>query len=588
MGRPVTSLRDFESRPNSGNTTSPNGGRTPRNLTRTLVDTAMSRFAKTETRAQFVTSGGTPAQQARSETCTDAANALIEQVEGERVLRRAALHACVFDLGVAKVIDSDDGPSVEHVPSWEWMFEPVDAHRGKPTIAVQKFNGDKDALIADFAAPPEDEEETEVERIERAQLVDDIRSSSSSGLTTADHTMTEQHCVVFELWRLPVGRSKGRHVICTDSALLLDEQWTEKKFPAILFGWSAPLFGAYPTSIAAINCATQDELDGLAIRISQILRKMAVPIWVESGATPDGTTPPQIRGGGDAIGDIVRAAPGTQLTKQSADGNVGAELFKQEDRVWQRGFETTGINENSANGTRPAGLNSAPAQREWNEINQDRLSLVALDYQQAHVDLATILLSSIARIPEYEITVKNPNGRWMRKVKSKDLNLDESDYVIQKFPISALPNTPSGRLAAAADLLQMGAIEKEDFMEIVQLPDLKSKLDIHLQSRRATEKLIAKMLERRKFEAPSDMLDLKYALKYATTKYLEGLADDMPDEQLAMLKDWIDNVIALQKAATPPAAPMNMAGTSLAPLPVAPLAPPVSAQSLGASMAGAA
>ena len=65
----------------------------------------------------------------------------------------------------------------------------------------------------------------------------------------------------------------------TDSALLLDEEWTSKKFPAVFFGWSAPLFGAYPESIAAINSATQDELDGIAIRISQILRKLAIPLW---------------------------------------------------------------------------------------------------------------------------------------------------------------------------------------------------------------------------------------------------------------------------------------------------------------------
>lgn len=566
--------------------------RTPRNLTRTLVDTAMSRFAKTETRAAFVTDGGTPAQQQRSETCTEAANALIEQTHTEIELRKAALHASVFDLGTIKIIEADDGPRTEHVPAWETMFDPIDGRRGK-TIRVQRFTADKDALIAAFAAPPdlaEGEEESTEARIDREQLIDDIRDSSSAGLTTADHTMSNQHCVGYELWRLPVGRTNGRHVLVTDKATLLDEVWTEKTVNCVDFGWSADPISPYPVSIAAINSSNQFEIDGVGTRISQILRQCAVPRYLEQGVAGD-TTTTQIRGGSDAIGDLIQVPPGKTLTEVSAGNKVGSELFQHEDRLWQRGFQMTGINESASTGTRPAGLNSAPAQREWNEINQDRLSLVALDYQQAHVEAAERLLSSVAKIPAYEITVKSANGRWLKRMKASDLELDKADYVIQRFPISALPTTPTGKLAAAADLLQMGAIDKDDFKEIVQLPDLKSKLDIALASRRAVESIVAKMMKEHRFIAPSDRFDLNYALKYSTTKWLEGLADDMPEDDLAMLDNWINNVISLQKKAAAqmaPAAAPNTAGTSLAPIAPAPLAAPVGAQTIAGQMPGAA
>jgi hypothetical protein len=576
-------------------TAKPNSGRIPRNLTRALVDTAMSRFAKTETRVLFATNGGTPEQQKRSEDCTDASNALIEQTEGEECLRGAALHACVFDLGVVKTIEHEDGPTNEHVPSWEIMFDPTDAHRGKPTIAVQRSTADKDALIAEFCEPEEGENQDE--RIDRQMLVDDIRASSTEGLTTADHTISEQHCVVYELWRLPIGRFKGRHVIVTDHALLLDEEWTDKSFPLTFFGWSKPLFGAYPVSIANINSANQDELNGVAVRISQILRKTAIPLWVETGPASDkGVTVTQLRSGSDAIGDCITVGPGRQLTAASAGDKVGAELFQQEDRVWRRGFEVTGINEQASQGTRPAGLNSAPAQREWNEINQDRLSIVALGYQKAHVDLGRRLLDCLAKIPDYEITISNTNGRWMRRMKATDMQLDRADFVLQPYPISALPLTPTGKLAAAADLLQMGAIDRDTFMEIVQIPDLKAKLDIAGASRKATEAIVAKMLATGQYQAPLDMLEPAYALKYAVAKYLEGIATDMSDDKLGLLKLWIDDLTARQKKATQDAqaaaaaaAPQpNLAGTSIAPLPAQPLAPAASATELGGQMAGAA
>lgn len=575
----------------------PNGGRVPRNLTRALVDTALSRFAKTETRVLFATNGGTPEQQKRSEDCTDASNALLEQTEGEDCLRTGALHAGVFDLGVVKTIEGDDGPRNEHRASWNIMFDPTDAHAGKPTILVERATADKDALVAEFV-PDEEDCHTEAERIERRSLIDDIRASSSEGLTTADHTMSDQHCVVYELWRLPVGRFAGRHVICSDHALLLDEEWHDKNFPFTLFGWSKPLFGAYPVSIANINSANQDELNGVAVRISQILRKEAIPRYVETGPASDkAVTAVALRSGSDALGDVIVVGPGRQLTEMGAGNKVGAELFQQEDRVWNRGFEMTGINQQSSVGSRPSGLNSAPAQREWNEINQDRLSLVALEYQKAHVHLAQRLLDCLAKIPDYEITITNPNGKWMRRMKASDMHLDRSDYVLQPYPISALPLTPTGKLAAAADLLQMGAIDKETFMEIVQIPDLKAKLDINLASRRATEAIVARMMETGQYEAPLDMLDLAYASKYAVAKYLEGYASGMDDDKLQLLQQWIGQVTArltraaadaAKKAAAAAGPAANpLAGTSIAPLPPQPLAPAASAMDFASTVAGA-
>ena len=124
-----------------------------------------------------------------------------------------AADAAIFDLGTLKFVEGEDGPTVEHVPAWENMFDPIDGRRGK-TIRVQRFVADKDALINEFCAPPEDgETETAEERADRLYLADQIRDSSPNGLAAPDHTMTEQHCTGYELYRLPVGRSKGRHVV---------------------------------------------------------------------------------------------------------------------------------------------------------------------------------------------------------------------------------------------------------------------------------------------------------------------------------------------------------------------------------------
>lgn len=543
-GRPLTSLADFEERTGAGGgAIAVVVGRTTRNLTRTLVDTAMSRYAKSETRVQYLTNGGTEDEQERAEEGTDAANALIEQTGGEIELRKAALHANVFDLGITKVVQGTEGPETEHVPSWEVMFDPADAHRGKPRGRIQRFPMDRDAAVVKFLAPVEGETTEQTQA--REDAIEKLKTGSGSTLVTPDHTQDDQHVIVYELWRDPIGRRPGRHVVVTESVLLADDVIpveTAKNEPFVFFGFSEPTTGAYPTSIAAIVCSLQDEVDGMKTRRGQILRLCAVPRYVKTGVD-SGQIDTQVRGGSDAIGDMISLPSGCTLEALPLGIAESLQALRaEEDAAWAKGFEMVGINPSNATGSRPNGLNSAPSQREWNEIAQDRLSMVALGYQQAHVDLATLLLNAVAEMPDYEINIKSTNGRFLRKLKAADLQLGTSDYVLQKFPIGALPTTPTGKLAAAGDLLQMGALDKDQFQEIVQLPDLKAQINMNLASQEATKALVSKMLKSGEPIAPPDCLEPKSALRYVTWKWLTGVAEDLDQHHLDLLQSWMDTL----------------------------------------------
>jgi len=555
IGRPLTSLADFEERTEANAPGSVTVGKTTRNLTRTLVDTVMSRVAKSETRVQYLTNGGTEGEQDKSEEATDAANALIEQTGGEIELRKAALHACVFDLGIVKEIDTPDGPECEHVPSWEVMFDPADAHRGKPSIRVHRFPADVDALVVKFLAPVEGETQEETDA--REEAIARLKNGSGTALVTPDHTSDENHRVVYELWRDPIGKRPGRHVVVTESVLLATEviaSSTVKKKPFTFFGFSEPIIGAYPTSVAAIVSELQLEIDGMKTRRGQILRLCAVPRYVITG--PDGANiDTQVRGGSDAIGDLIHVPVGSTI--QPLDTGAGESLIalrQEEDAAWAKGFEMVGVNPSNATGSRPNGLNSAPAQREWNEIAQDRLSLFALGYQQAHVDLATLLLDGVSDIPDYEINVKTSNGRFLRKIKVADLKLNTSDMVLVRYPIGALPTTPTGKLAAAGDLLQMGGLDKDDFLQIVQLPDLKSKINMKEASRDAVAKLVSKMMKSAEPIAPPECIEPVSALEYVTWKWLTGVASDLDQHRLDLLQTWMDTLTQRLSAKSAPAA----------------------------------
>lgn len=577
LGRPLRTLTEFMDTVGSGGevASAPLAmtARSTRNLTRTLVDTAMSRVAKAETRVQWLTNGGSESEQTKAEEATDAANALIQQTGGEEELRRAKLFTAIFDLGAVKEIDGDDGPEVEHVPSWEVMFDPADAHRGKPRVRVHRFPGARDALLAKFLAPKEGE--TPEEAADREERARKLSSDLGVGLVTADHTETEEHVIVYELWSDPQGKRPGRHVAVTEGVLLLDEQikpGTKQNAPFVFDGWSAPVLGAYPSSIAEIVSALQLEIDGMKDRRGQILRLCAVPRYAISGPMGDGgVMDVQLRGGTDAIGDVVHVPPGCTVTPIPLGlGESLTALAQEEERAWTKGHEMVGVSQENTTGSRPNGLNSAPAQREWNEIADQRLAVPAMSYQKAHVELAELLLESIAERPDYEIDVKSPDGRFMRSIKAHELNLQKSRFKLIPYPISALPTTPTGKLAAAGDLLQMGGLDKDDFQEIVQLPDLKSKLNMNLASRRATEKLVGKMLVSKERIAPPECLEPVYALKYVTARWLNGVADDMDQEQLDLLQSWMDELGGRLQKDKAAAAPAPAVGAPVGAMPAGP------------------
>jgi hypothetical protein len=174
-------------------------------------------------------------------------------------------------------------------------------------------------------------------------------------------------------------------------------------------------------------------------------------------------------------------------------------------------------------------------------------------------------------------------------MKAEDLNLADADFVIGRYPIGALPTTPTGKLAAGADLLQMQAIDVDEFRDLVNMPDLKRVLTIRAATRKATQKLVSRMLETGQYESPPDILAADptgYAQKYAAAVYLDGIAEDMDPELLELLANWIDDIKKRIDDNAPPPAPAQTAGTSIAPIQPPPLAP-IPAAPPGAEMQAA-
>jgi hypothetical protein len=70
--------------------------------------------------------------------------------------------------------------------------------------------------------------------------------------------------------------------------------------------------------------------------------------------------------------------------------------------------------------------------------------------------------------------------------------------------------------------------------------------------------------------APPECLEPVYALKYVTARWLNGVADDMDQEQLDLLQAWMDELGGrIQKDKAPPL-PAPAAGAAAGAMPAAP------------------
>ena len=88
---------------------------------------------------------------------------------------------------------------------------------------------------------------------------------------------------VFEAWALPLGNRKGRHIICCQSGVLLDEPWEHRSFPVAIFRASDMALGWYGQGFVEQAGSTQIMLNLILNVIAESMKLGAAPFWIVQG-----------------------------------------------------------------------------------------------------------------------------------------------------------------------------------------------------------------------------------------------------------------------------------------------------------------
>src|SRR5205814_9632925 len=181
----------------------------------------------------------------------------------------------------------------------------------------------------------------------------------------------------------------------------------------------------------------------------------------------------EISGITNAIGEVVyyNGAAGSATLHPGLA--LPGEYYSHRKDVKSSAYETAGVSQGIASGTKDPGVNSGRAQRERYDIANGRLILHAQRLEKFYEACASVVLG-LMRLEygtRYNV-VRAPATDLVKEVDWSDIDLREDEIELRCFAVSSLSNHPAQRSEQVAEWLQMGVITKQRAAKLLASPDL--------------------------------------------------------------------------------------------------------------------
>lgn len=371
---------------------------------------------------------------------------------------------------------------------------------------------------------------------------------------------------VVEATAVKIGDTPGRHAVVAQNLVLEDDAYNSETHNIHVLRWENDPRGfggiSLVRGVAPYHAAT---VRYQRMRMEQL--KACIPvIWVSEDEE-------LFRNISDLEYQIAKysgAAPPTIAIAGQVSGDLTAEI----EALRTRAYQENGVNFALATGQKPAGLNSAPAQREHVEGGQSRLQQPASRFEQFHKDVASSITAQASLAYQKKgARVQAPGTDFLDEVRwPKDLKEDQ--YVARAGLASGLSLTLSGKLEQLQDLANLGVLKPDDVGTHLKLPDLEETQQLTASPADLADKQINDCLAKALPTMPSPIQDVAKALQRAKLEYQLALKKGIyPVANTQCLRRYIRRCEAMLAPPLPPAPPVPPpADPSSAPVTAAPAA----------------
>lgn len=508
------------------------------NVVQSAIDTVTAKIAKNRPKPLFLTKGGDFKLQRRAQKLTKFVEGTFYENNIRDLGPNAFRRGGVLGDGFVHVYARNGKVVYEIVPNREIFVDWLDGLMGHPRQMHRVKSVDR-LVVADMFPG------------HRTAIMNAMETPTD--LTGAYQNVADQ-IPVFESWHLPSGpdADDGLHVICIKDTVLFKEKWKHPRFPFARFRWSPRLEGYFSQGLA-------EQIQNIQLEINKLLwviqRSMHLAgtfkIFVENSSK---IVKEHLSNDIGAILSYTGQQP-TYLTPPIVPPEIYSHLFTLKNAA----FEQAGVSQLSASSQKPAGLNSGKALREYNDIESERFMTIGQEYENFHMDLATLSVMVGKEIAEQDpkFSINVPGKKFLETIKWKDVDLEEDQYAMRVFPVSSLPDDPQGRLQTIQEYIQAGMYSPRVGKKLLDFPDMEAVDDLEGAMEEHLLKVLEDIVEEGEYRAPEPDDDLNLAKQLVLEFIAKGKRDNLEQGRLDMLRTYNEQIdVLVQKSMPPPPPPM--------------------------------
>lgn len=517
------------------------GGRMRRieeNVIATNVDTVAAVVAATEIRPRVQTDGADWQTQRTARELELYGEDMLKEHEVHQKCHRNFHAAAKIGTGANFVFAKNGKPVVERVLASCVLVDDRECEFGEMPKTLYRVHpaASKDELIAEY---PKFKDE-----IERCSATSSERRRRSGQALADDIT-------VIESWRRQCGKVPGRYVKCVNGVDLEDKPYKKPYFPCDKIVWSEQDDSWYGISLGERIMGQQGALNHRNWVIQKGLTKnVSMTTWVSPA---DANVRAQSVSDLGAIAVIRGERPTTV-----APPMVNAELYKSREDLKASAGEESGVSRMAAYATKPPGIESGVAMREFRDITTQRFATQEKAYENHVLGTLFLLLEVCKELGAAAPTMTRKAAFGGGTIKWKDVDL--GDVRVQLAAASTLARTPAGRQQTVLEWAQAGVISMDEARRLMRHPDLERSMSLYtaaLESVEADLYLISKGEAR----VPGPFQNHKMCVWRGQAQALLWERDNAPESVLEDIRQYV--VIAawyISQAETPsPTANMNAA-----------------------------
>lgn len=521
------------------------------NLSRSAVDTANAEIAaRQRPKPMFLTTGADWRTKRKAKKWDRFVEGILTQRQGDRYADWWELTEDLFrDAecavgGVGKVsVDRNREKIVgDRIPAYELLVDPHEARSGRIRNWFHVYPMDLDLAEETFAS----EDDKELSNIDRQRRLAALASSTGHDHSdaTSPSWRATQTVKIFEAWYIsPIAGKPGKHVFACRGGLLHEEDWEWPRAPFFIIRWSKEPFGIWGTGLVECGAKQHEQVNDMEQRLHTRMKLNAVMRTYYNA----GMVKPDDLGKNDAevfipVKDMAQA-PRTE----NVPPVTGAEVEYVATKI-QRYYDFQGISQMSASQRKEPGVDAAIAMQTLNDIKSVRSMPQARAYELIYVDVGELIVYA-AR----DLAKTNPGftAKWFgdkrqyQEYRWKDIDMDATPEV-RVAPVSAMSRDPAQRLQIVEQLVNMGFLSREKYLELIGLPDLDSVLQMEGSETQWVEKMCdryldadddAELEELGGFQEPDGyLLQPLAALVTVAQHYFDAMVNDVPEYQAELLR----------------------------------------------------